>query len=200
MNFSKESVQFTIRNLALIEGGIVEDIQGAVFKAINARLEKKIKALGGWKGKFELITGGTDAETIFAPVTWPESQDGRWRACYKLSALSEDENVYWLASALGVNDCRLCLRFWVHGGLGGRSKGDVERRLTVAAHAVKDSGIIQDQEDKTLYLPFLFDTETLAAEYPVVDKSLTPLDAALDKLLQVHPEFDKAVKDLTTKR
>ena len=47
-----------------------------------------------------------------------------------------------------------------------------------------------------LYLPFVFDAETLAAEYPAVDKTLAQLDAALDKLLKVHPQFDAAVREL----
>jgi len=47
-----------------------------------------------------------------------------------------------------------------------------------------------------LYLPFTVDAETLASEYPSVDKTLAPLDAALDKLLKVHPQFDAAVREL----
>jgi hypothetical protein len=33
-----------------------------------------------------------------------------------------------------------------------------------------------------------------------MDKTLAPLDAALDKLLKVHPLLDAAVKELTAKK
>ena len=53
-----------------------------------------------------------------------------------------------------------------------------------------------DENTLTLNLPFVFDAEVLAAEYPTVDKTLAPLDAALDKLLEVHPVLDTAVREL----
>lgn len=200
MNFSKEMCQFIIKNTAALEAGMIESVQDNVFKAINARIANRLKALGGWKGKYELCTGEADA-TTFAPAAWPEDKDGRYRACYKLTALETDKNIYWLSSALGVNGCKLCLRFWVHGGLGGRSKGEVERKMVTISNAaaVKDAGMIRD-EDNTIYLPFVLDMEALAVEYPAVDKTLAPLDVALDKLLKVNTQFDAAVKDLATKK
>ena len=45
-------------------------------------------------------------------------------------------------------------------------------------------------------MPFVFDAEMMSAEYPTVDKVLAPLDAALDALLKVHPQFDAAVREL----
>lgn len=164
MNFTKEACLFVIKNIASIEGEIVETVQKNVFKAINARLESRIKAIGGWKGRYQLATGEAD-ETDFAPVTWPESQDGRYRASYTLGE-SGDKNSYWLSNALGVNGVKLCFQFWVHGGLGGRSKGDIERKVITVSNiaAVKEAGMILD-EDKALCLPFVFDAETLAAEY-----------------------------------
>ena len=48
--------------------------------------------------------------------------------------------------------------------------------------------------DKGSYRPFR--AETLAAEYPAVDKTLAPFEAALDKLLKVHPQLDAAVREL----
>lgn len=200
MNFSKELSVFIIKNTVALEAGVIEAVQETVFKVINARIENKFKALGGWKGKYELVAGEADA-TTFAPAGWPEDKDGRYRACYKLTALETDENAYWLSSAFGINGAKLCLRFWVHGGLAGRTKGEVERKLVTVSNAaaVKDAGMIRD-EDNTIYLPFALDAETLAAEYPAVDKVLAPLDAALDKLLKAHPQFDAAVKDLATKK
>ena len=100
-----------------------------------------------------------------------------------------------------MNSCKLCLRFWVHGGLGGRTKGEIERKLVTLSNApaVKDAGMVRD-EDNTIYLPFNFDAETLATEYPTVDKTLAPLDTSLGKLLKVHELFDAAVKDLATRK
>jgi len=200
MNFPKESCQLIIRNSAILESGVIEAVQDTVFKAINARIEKRFKTIGGWKGTYELVSGVTGA-TTFAPVAWPEDKDGRYRACYKLTALETDDNDYWLSSALGVNSCKLCLRLWVHGGLGGRTKGEIERKLVTISNApaVRDAGMVRD-EDNTIYLPFSFDAETLATEFPTVDKTLVPLDAALDKLLKVNELFDAAVKDLATRK
>lgn len=200
MNYSSEQCVFVIKNAAALESGIIETVQSTVFAAINAHLEKKLKALGGWKGVFALASDEAD-DTYFAPLAWPESQDGRYRACYKLSETSGDENDYWLSSALGVNNVKLCLRFWVHGGLGGRSKGEVERKLLTVANAaeVKAAGFIADA-DNTLCLPFVIDAATVAAEYPALNKSLAPLDAALDKLMKAHPQLDAAVQSLTAKK
>ena len=55
--------------------------------------------------------------------------------------------------------------------------------------AAREAGVPRDDKGM-LYLPFTVDTETLAAESPTMDKTLAPLDAALDKLLKVHLWFD----------
>ena len=200
-SFPKDWCQFIIKNNTLLEGGIVEPIQEVVFTAINARLEKRFKALGGWKGKYELVTGETD-ETAFCPVHWPEDKAGKYRACYKLGEIALINNTYWLSSALGVNDVKLCFIFWVHGGLGGKSLGEVGRKLLSVSTtaAMRDAGVVRDLDDGTIYLPFVFDAAVLAAEYPNVDKTLAPLDAAVDTLLKVHPQFDAAVRELSEKK
>ena len=77
--FPKELCQFVIRNNAALEGGVFDVIAENLFKAMNARIEKRLKAAGGWKGTYEFISGDAD-ETQFAPSAWPESQDGRYRA------------------------------------------------------------------------------------------------------------------------
>ena len=120
-----------------------------------------------------------------------------YRACYKLGAIDDDKNNFWLSCALGVNGVKMCLLLWVHGGLGGRTRGEVEGKFLEVAQnaAVKEAGILRDEKGM-LYLPFTLDAETLASEYPAVDKTLAPLDAALDKLLKVHPQFDAAVREL----
>jgi len=173
MSFSKELCQYAIKNSALLEGGVSEAIQQTVFKAMNAHLEKRIKGLGGWKGRYELATGEAD-ETLFAPVTWPESQDGRYRACFKLEAINCEKNYFWLSCALGVNSAKMCLQFWVHGGLGGRAKSEIGRKLLTLANAaaVKEAGFVQGSDENVLNMPFVLNAEVLAAEYPTVDKAL----------------------------
>ena len=200
MNFTKEQCLFAIRNTAFLERGILESIDIPIFRAINVRLEERIKALGGWKGKYEFLTGRSN-ETAFARAEWPENQDGCYRACYKLDVIDDAKNCFWLSCALGANGVKACLRFWVHDDLGGRTRGEVERKMLgiAQAAAVKEAGIIRDA-DNTLFLPFVFDAEVLAAEFPTVDKPLAPLDAALDKFLKVHPQLDVAVKELAAKR
>ena len=173
MNFSKELCQYAIRNNALLEGGVSDAIQLTVFKAMNAHLEKRIKAIGGWKGRYELATGEAD-ETHFALAAWPESQDGRYRACFKLEALNCEKNYFWLSCALGVNSAKMCLQFWVHGGLGGRAKSEIGRKLLTLANAaaVKEAGFVQGSDENVLNMPFVLNAEVLAAEYPTVDKAL----------------------------
>jgi len=200
MGFSKELCQYAIKNNALLEGGVTEAAQQVVFKAVNAYLKKRIEGIGGWKGTFELAIGEAD-DTYFAPAAWPESQDGRYRAMYKLTETG-DQNSFWLSSALGVNGVKLCLQFWCHGALGGRAKSEIGRKLLTLANtaAVKEAGMAQGGEENVLSLPFVLNAETLAAEYPTVDKALAPLDAALDRLLKVHPLIDAAVQELTAKK
>ncbi len=199
MEFSKETYSFIIKNAAMLDGGAVEAVQKAVFTAINARIANRFKALGGWKGTYGLVSE-EDGETRFAPAAWPEDKNGKYRAYYEMTEVSSETNIYWLSSALGVNGVKMCFRFWVHGGLGGHGKGEIERKLVTLSNdpAVKGAGMVRD-EDNTIYLPFSFDAATLAAEYPTVDKALAPLDAALDKFLKAHPQIDAAVRDLATK-
>ena len=199
MKFSKEQCLFVIKNATALEGGVIVEVQKTLFTAINTRIEKRLKGIGGWKGKYQLASGEAD-ETSFAPAAWPEDKDGRYRAFYKLAALG-DQSYYWLSCAIGVNGVKMCLQFWVHGGLGGRTKSEIGRKLlgVACSGAVKEAGMTQGEEN-TINLPFMFDAETLAAEYPTVDKTLAPLDTALDKLLKVHPQLDAAVKELTAKR
>jgi hypothetical protein len=108
-----------------------------------------------------------------------------------------DKNYFWMSCALGANGVKMCLQFWVHGGLGGRSKSEIGGKLVgvAATGAVKEVGMIQGEEN-VLNLPFVFDAEVLASEFPAVDKTLAPLDDALDKLLKAHPQLDAAVREL----
>lgn len=86
MNYTKEQCLFFLKNTELLEKTpeLVETVQAALFKAINARVEKCIKPLGGWKGCYALVTGNAakDEETAFAPAAWPENKDGSYRASY----------------------------------------------------------------------------------------------------------------------
>ena len=76
-------------------------------------------------------------------------------------------------------------------------KGEIVRKLFTVAntYAVKEAGIIREDDD-TFCLPFVVAAEVLAVASPAVDKTLVHLDAALDKLLKVHPQFDVAVREL----
>ena len=104
-SFSKESCQFVLRNTASLEGGIVEAVQGTVFTAINARLEKRFKALGGWKGHYQLASGGTlcpaKAMSRVRLSVWYLPQDSRqmrsracfcWQKAYLVSQDNIDSN------------------------------------------------------------------------------------------------------------
>ncbi len=133
MEFSKETYTFIIKNAAMLDGGAVEAVQKAVFTAINARIANRFKALGGWKGTYGLVSE-EDGETRFAPAAWPEDKNGKYRAYYEMTEVSSETNIYWLSSALGVNGVKMCFRFWVHGGLGGHGKGEIERKLVTLSN------------------------------------------------------------------
>ena len=63
----------------------------------------------------------------------------------------------------------------------------------------KEAGTLQGGGENTINVPFVLDAETIAVEYPALDKALAPLDAAIDKLLKAHPALDAAVRELTSK-
>lgn len=201
MNYTKEQCLFFLKNTELLEKTpeLVETVQAALFKAINARIEKRIKPLGGWKGCYALVTGNAskDEETAFAPAAWPENKDGSYRASYDLGETDSDKNDYWLSSALGVNKTELCFYLWLDTNHG-LSKGDAARQTLVLSTSnaeVKAAGFKRN-DDGLLYLPFSLNAEKVAAEYPSFDKCLAPLDEALDKLLKVHPHIDALVRSL----
>ena len=82
------------------------------YMALDHQIFVWLKALGGWKGTYQLVSRETDA-TIFAPSAWPEDKAGVMRACYKLGTIGGDKNNLWLSCALGVNGVKMCLRLWV---------------------------------------------------------------------------------------
>ena len=203
MNHSKEHCLFFLKNTELLEKSdeVVEAVQVALFKAINARIEKRIKGLGGWKGIYTLVSGpatkNDETETAFAPAAWPENKDGSYRVSYDLGETDSDKNDYWLSSALGVNKTELCFYLWLSTEHG-LSKGDAARQTLVLSTGnaeVKAAGFKRN-EDGTLFLPFSFNVEKVTAEYPAFDKCLAPLDEALDKLLKAHPHIDGLVRGL----
>lgn len=202
MNYTKEQCQFFLKNTELLEKSheVVEAVQAALFKAINARVEKRIKPLGGWKGCYTLVTGSAskEEETAFAPAAWPENKDGSYRASYDLGETDSDANDYWLSSALGVNKTELCFYLWLDTEHG-LSKGDISRQTLVLFTGnaeVKKAGFKRN-DDGLLFLPFSLNPEKVAAEYPAFDKCLAPLDEALDKLLKAHPHIDALVRALS---
>ena len=108
-----------------------------------------------------------------------------------------DKNDYWLSSAFGVNKTELCFYLWLDTDHG-LSKGDAARQTLVLSTGnaeVKTAGFKRNDVGM-LFLPFSFNAEKAAAEYPAFDKCLAPLDEALDKLLEVHPHIDTLVKGL----
>jgi hypothetical protein len=173
MSYPKEHCLFFLQNTELLEKTeeIVEAVDAVLFKAINARIEKRIKGLGGWKGWYGMVSGNAakDEETSFAPVAWPENKDCTYRVAYDLGETDSDKNDYWLSSAFGVNKTELCFYLWFDTEHG-LSKGEVARQTLVLATGnaeVKAAGFKRN-DDGLLYLPFSFNAEKAAVEFPLV--------------------------------
>lgn len=173
-------------------------METVVFKAINACIKKHIGTRTPWRTRFGLVSGDEDGseDTFFAPLIWPLKSNTKDLVGYRLWE-TVDTNLYWLSNALGVRGGALCLEFLMEGRPGGPSKLKVKERLvdfSAKNTAVREAGFVYNERG-SLMLPFKLDATLVASEYPDLKKSLAPLEAALETLLKVNPEFDVLVKE-----
>ncbi len=202
MNYPKELCQLVIRSMEVIETApeVVAATEKHLFAAMNARIEKAVKAKKNWKGCYDLVTDKEDEETTFAPEGWPECEDESYGAYYTLTHTEESGDYEWLSCATGVMGAALCLAFSVGIDWSGLTMKEYKKRFEsfYAGNAVlQKAGFSLSPSKKSIARPFHFAADKLAAEYPDLDEALAPLDAALEDLFKAHGEFDKFVKGLS---
>lgn len=199
MNYPNELCQLVIRNMEVIETApeVIEATEKRLFAAMNARIEKAVKAQKGWKGCYDLVTESEYEETTFAPKGWPESEDESYGVYYTLTHAEEFEDYEWLSCATGVTGASLCFAFVVDSEWSGQTAKDYKKTLEnfYAGNSVlQKAGFSLSPNKKSIVRPFHFVADKLAAEYPDFDTALAPLDAALKDIFKAHDEFDRFVK------
>jgi len=204
MSFSKELSQLVIRNMEIIETAptVVDAIEKRLFSAINERIKDRVSGLG-WNGFYGLVTDKSN-DTSFAPESWPVEEDGSLCAWYRLTYMGGDGDDLdmWLSSATGILGSALCFAFSFDRVWGEMKRPQYKATLENFYHenaVLRQSRFSLAQDKESIIIPFLFDSEKLADEYPDFDDVLVPLDDALEALFGVHDEFDAFVKTLTQK-
>jgi hypothetical protein len=205
MNYPNELCQLVIRNMEIIETApnVIAEVEKRLFAAVNARIEKAVKAKRNWEGCYELVTEKEYDETTFAPQSWPKdedaSEDESYGAYYTLTHTEEAGDYKWLSRVTGVMGTALCFAFVVESEWSGLTPHEYKRKLETfyaGNAALQEAGFSLAPGKKSIVRPFHFDADKLAAGFPDFDEALAPLDAALGDLFKAHGEFDGFVKNL----
>ena len=202
MSYADELCQLVIKNMEIIEEApkVVEHVEKRLFAAINARIEKAVRAQKNWNGCYDLVTDNDDKETTFAPSEWPEDEDGSYMASYTLHYMEEGEGYAWLSVATGVHGSALRLQFGLERhAIGTGAKVSVKEYKKFLHDFYNKTPVLaeagfQITKDGIIYLPFALDASKLAEEYPSFAETLEPLDNALKTLFKEHYIFDSFIK------
>ncbi|MDL2279300.1 hypothetical protein LJC15_01370 [Desulfovibrio sp. OttesenSCG-928-G11] len=209
MNYPTDLCQLVIRNMEVIEKApeVAEATEKRLFAAVNARIEKAVKAQKGWKGCYDVVTDKEEEETTFAPQGWPENneEDGVYEAYYTLTYTHSTggEPEYWLSCATGIMGAALCFAFAVDFKWFDLRLTEYKKMLEsfyADKTALQKHKFSLAANKESIIRAFIFNADALAAEYPDFDEALAPLDEALQDLFKVHAEFDKFVTGLSKKR
>lgn len=202
MQFSDDLGKLIIRNMEIIETapGVVNEVEKLLFAAINGRIKRRMPR--GWDGVYDLVTDQEDKETTFRPNKWPVDDDGGYEAWYYLYC-TEAGSDYWLSNATGVKGAALCFGFGFNYGTFNMNRRQYRAKLAEVYNnnpTLAERGFLLQQGNSDEYIsiirPLHFDAGTLAKEFPDFDEALKPLDEALDDLFEVHPVFNKFVKEI----
>ena len=187
-----DTLMDTIQKLA-DQGGeffdlLLESFRDAVMPRIQKRVEKQ-----GWN-----FLGGTFRsyfEPCFAPSNW---QDCLGR--FNFNATPETVSAFLGQYVVGHYGIYPCFAF----SLGESSQFGFSRHpapkfppLTadiLDVQALRQAGFTIGADDPSVYIPIVLDRSIVAAEYPKLNKSLAPIDAALDTIFALYPVFDEAVQ------
>lgn len=193
MSYPDELCRLVLNNLNLLEEApsIIGEIETAMFKGINARLEAKVSALNGWSGTFDLVLDNDNGETKFAPQNWDES------GLFYVLDETGDDTEFWPSTTLGLRKSRLCLKVVPDPKLRERPKQKGPRLLS-RIHAETDifhqHHIDFDAPSGAFYVPFVLELEKVITEYPNLSDSLAPVDWAFDNLLSAHDHYERIAK------
>jgi hypothetical protein len=152
----------------------------------------------GWKGVFDFGIEKEWKATNFRPDDWPVKEDENYCAWYALDFIVAGKKLKWLSYATGVRGAGLCFYFDVDSScfnMTRQCRGKLED-LYNKSDLFKEKGFIF--KGRHILRPFHFDAEKLIEEFPEFNKSLRPLDDALEDLFDVHDVFDEFVKSLVT--
>lgn len=199
MQYPESLCQLVIRNMAIVEDApsVVAEIEKELFGTINEEIEKTVSGLNGWKGFYDLITEKEDELTFFAPSDWPKDDSGEYLACYALDCVEPDGSEFeWLSVATGLRNATLCFQFEIDNSLvevSTREKKRLLQEFFLKNPALEKAGFMYHKTG-VIYLPFIFDAETLANEFPDFDEAKATVGRTLKTLFEVHSLFDAFVK------
>ncbi len=196
--------QLVIRNLAVLEQApaIAEEIDDSVLHAIEGRVRDWASARSGW-----WVTPDNDKEFCqFGPPGWPHDQDkDEHKAFYTFGydPKYEDKFEYLISGLTGAVPFEVGIWFkvdasWIthRTGKGTRPQRAWQQFLALQ---VAERQHLQSNgfglADGSLFLPVHLVADDLANAYPdALSDALAPLDDALNKLAEAHPEIDAIVK------
>lgn len=201
MAFSNDICKLVIENVELLEEApsVIEEVENTIFREINSRIEDFIKNKDGWKeGVYTYYENEKDSETSFAPLDWPEDEDGDYSAWYEFNDEDSGDGCnYYLSALLGkISGDYFGFFFNVDCNYFGRTKKLWEKFL--AAEYQKRS-ILQESGVSLvkgrLCIPITIDPKLMADEYAGFDGCLKPVNDALEILMKVNPEISEIVKE-----
>jgi hypothetical protein len=176
---------------------VASQVMDKLFEKINKRIKDYMDKQTDWEGVYDFDPNQREQETTFAPKDWPKNENGEYLAYYQLLHKNDNGVQEWLSVALGLEDSRIVLIFNMDESYfdGRKQKKQTFENLSKNPRLVK-SGFSHDRNnvDLGIYLPFFFQSDKIANEYPDFDESLVPLDESLNALIRVHDVFNDFVK------
>ena len=174
----------TIQNLA-DEGAelfnlLLKSFQDAAMPRIQKRVEKQ-----GWN-----FLGGTfrvHFAECFAPSNWQDCS-----GLFSFNATPETVSAIAGQYVVGHHGIYPCFAL----SLGGKLQFGTADILDV--QTLRQAGFIIGADYPSVYIPIVLDRSIVVAEYPEFDKSLAPIDAALDTIFSLYPVFDETVQKFRT--
>ncbi len=201
MKYDKEIAAHVIKNIALIENSIkvIEDIEKALFKAVEKILERKVRASELQLGKDNNFNFWDEDRSYFSIETWEAGAKEQY-AWYYLDYHGDESELKKLTRALGENeDSKLNLHFTM-------DKAELNLRKSVfknllraefeKSEALHGMGFMLSEDGERIELTFHLDKELVAEEYPHFDECFDPLKQALDSVFEAHPIFEKIVENI----
>ena len=196
MNQNYEPHQLVIKHISVLETApaIAIEVEKKVFAAIDEKIKNWVESQGNWEGVYNFI----DEETTIKPILWEKDEKQGYYSWYSFGVEEAEEISYNLSPLLGVALVRYGLWFGVNASfvtsLIGRGTRPNIKWATYLAEIYPQTGLAKfgfELQSESLFLPILVDAQILADSYPdSLDVALEPVDDALKKLENAHPQID----------